>query len=57
MEPSEAIQLAKEFAENYNPPYFTTIEDFQPHPWIVAAIIAAHGKGYDKGYDDAYCDS
>ena len=53
MEQNEAIALAKEFAENYSPSYFTTAEDFQPHAWVVAAILAAYGQGFDKGYSEA----
>lgn len=53
MEQSEAIALAKEFAENYQPSYFTTLEDFQPHAWVVAVILAAYGKGYDQGCYEA----
>lgn len=52
MEQSEAIALAKELAENYSPSYFTTKEDFEPHAWVVAAILAAFGKGYDVGYNE-----
>lgn len=52
MEQSDAIELAKEFAEFYGPSYFTNKEDFEPHVWVVAAILAAFVKGYDTGYNE-----
>lgn len=52
MEQHEAIALAKEFADDYKPSYFTTLEDFQPHAWVVAVILAAYGKGFDAGYNE-----
>lgn len=52
MEHADAVELAKKFAEIHEPSYFTTLEDFEPHDWVVAAILAAYDKGWDGGYTD-----
>jgi hypothetical protein len=42
----EAIEIAQHFAKLEQPGYYT--EPFQPHEWVLQAMLAA----YDLGYDD-----
>ena len=49
----EATAIAIELAAEYKPSYFTNIEDFEPHEWVIAAILRAYEKGFDDGVIDA----
>jgi hypothetical protein len=44
---NDAIEFAKFTASQYKPSYFTTLEDFEPHIWVVAALCALHKAATD----------
>lgn len=49
----EAIALAKEYAALETEHSYTQVSGFEPHSWVVAAIMEAHMMGVADGMDKA----
>ena len=39
----QAIELARQYAKRYPESYFA--EPFQPHEWVIQAIMESHARG------------
>lgn len=46
----EAIEVARRHAKLHPERYYA--EPFQPHEWVIRAIIAAARDGYQRGWRD-----
>lgn len=63
MDRQDAIEYAKEAAAKH-PESYTNTADFQPHEWVIQAIMKAGSEGFsngfdegfDEGYEDGYAD-
>jgi hypothetical protein len=47
----EAVELAQKIAKDFQPSYY--VEPFQPHEWVIKALMEAFNKGFDDGWDES----
>lgn len=47
----EAIEMAQRWAKEFAPSYYK--EPFQPHEWVIKAMMTAYSAGFDDGWDES----
>ena len=51
----QAIDIAREVAKHMPKDYVPEdVSLFQPHEWVIEAILRANARGYVSGYEDGY---
>lgn len=51
-----AIDVCRSCLEDDDQQYFYVgnVEEFMPHPWVLASVIVAVQESYKNGYSDAF---
>ena len=49
MDYQQAVKISRIFARKYPQAYMSSFDDFEPHEWVVQAIIYAHDKAHRYG--------